>query len=139
MKYCNKSILLIVFLTFFLLMYCEDSTGPSDGNGTSNHSPSVYGPFGPNSANVGEAVTFSAGADDGESWETQEVAVRFDWGDGTISPWSGFTVITNIVDYPEMTHTWSNTGTYGVRAQAKDDKGATSNWSDPHIITIISG
>ncbi|MBN1860892.1 MAG: PQQ-binding-like beta-propeller repeat protein [Candidatus Thermoplasmatota archaeon] len=58
-----------------------------------------------------------------------------DWGDNTTSGWlgpyhSGMTV--------SQSHLWSVRGAYLVKAKAKDQHGAESNWSEPFEMRIVA-
>ena len=88
---------------------------------------------GPDSAQVNESVTFTASATDPDG---DNVAIRFDWGDGNISSWSSYVSSGQSVS---MSHTYTNAGTYYVKAQARDVNGALSGWSSAHEIVIYSG
>lgn len=88
---------------------------------------------GPDSAQVNESVTFTASATDPDG---DNVAIRFDWGDGNTSNWSGFVSSGQSVS---MSHIYTTAGTYYVKAQAKDVNGALSGWSDGFKVVIISG
>jgi hypothetical protein len=75
--------------------------------------------------------TFSAVTTDPEG---EQVFYLFDWGDGNFSSWlgpypSGETITT--------THIWPNLGDYELRVRARDIWGVTSDWSDPHILSIV--
>jgi hypothetical protein len=64
------------------------------------------------------------------------VRYRFEWGDGTYSIWSDL--------YPSGTlaytyHFWSQPGSYHVRAQAMDEYGVQSMWSEPLTVNITGG
>ncbi|MFO7676126.1 MAG: PQQ-binding-like beta-propeller repeat protein [bacterium] len=61
------------------------------------------------------------------------VAIRFDWGDGDTSDWSGF---VRSGDTATMGHAWSSFGTFEVKAQARDDQGAVSDWSPPQVFDV---
>ena len=98
-----------------------------------NNPPNVpTTPSGPTSGDVGTSYDFSSSATDPDG---DQVAIRFDWGDGQTSNWSslvnGGTPVT-------MSHSWGSANTYQVKAQAKDDEGAESNWSSGHSIQISS-
>lgn len=63
-----------------------------------------------------------------------QIFYMFSWDDGTSSQWlgpysTGVTVSTS--------HSWSELGTYNVKVKAKDTNGATSDWSQPHEISIV--
>mgnify|MGYP000052908733 CR=1 FL=1 len=87
---------------------------------------------GPDNAQVNESVTFTASATDPNG---DNVAIRFDWGDGNISSWSSYVPSGQSVS---MSHTYTTAGTYYVKAQAKDVNSALSGWSDEFEV-IISG
>jgi hypothetical protein len=58
---------------------------------------------------------------------------RFDWGDGTITPWlkliEGQTAIT-------QTHRWATQGTYFVRVQFRNEQILSGVWSTPLEVSI---
>jgi hypothetical protein len=63
-----------------------------------------------------------------------QIFYMFSWDDGTSSQWlgpysSGIPISTS--------HSWSEIGTYTVKVKAKDTNGATSDWSQPHEISIV--
>ncbi len=63
-----------------------------------------------------------------------QILYMFSWDDGTSSQWlgpysSGIPISTS--------HSWSEIGTYTVKVKAKDTNGATSDWSQPHEISIV--
>ena len=60
----------------------------------------------------------------------------FDWGDKTTS-WTGLAFIDS-GKKESVSHKWSQTGTYQVKAMALDDKGAASGWSNSLMINISS-
>ena len=68
--------------------------------------------------------------------DNDEVYYFIDWGDGNYTTWigpytSGETVTIN--------HSWDETGTYSIRAKAKDEfYNMESTWSDPFSITITA-
>ncbi|MEO0114671.1 MAG: PKD domain-containing protein, partial [candidate division WOR-3 bacterium] len=76
---------------------------------------------------------FSSSATDPDG---DSVAIRFAWGDGDTSNWSSYVPSGEIIT---MNHSWSSPGTYNVKAQAKDEDGATSTWSNSHQIIIAPG
>jgi hypothetical protein len=102
----------------------------SGGNNPPN-TPST--PSGPSSGQVNTNYSFSSSATDPDG---DNVAIRFDWGNGTISNWSSFVGSGQTVT---MSGAWPSGGTYYVKAQAKDANGATSGWSGGHQIVISSG
>ena len=56
----------------------------------------------------------------------------FDWGDGNTS-------ITKAVGSGEtvsLPHAWANSGEYGVRVNATDSNGESSEWSEPWVVVV---
>ena len=57
------------------------------------------------------------------------VYYKFDWGDGSTSEWTTAETVEN---------SWDTGGTYTVKAMAKDDSEAESDWSDGLTVTVNS-
>ncbi len=87
-------------------------------------------PSGPSTGFVDSSYLFSSTATDPEG---DTISIRFSWGDGDTSAWSPY---VSSGDPVHMYHSWRNAGTYYIRAQAKDGKGALSDWSRSKQITI---
>ena len=62
------------------------------------------------------------------------VAVRFDWGDSTISDWTDWSSSGVAIT---SSHVWSDTGTFQVIAQARDRKLAESEWSAALPVEVL--
>jgi hypothetical protein len=62
-----------------------------------------------------------------------EIYYQFDWDDGSMSSWIG---PKNSGEPASASHTWRRRGGYGVRARAKDEYGATSDWSPPLEVSM---
>ncbi len=89
-----------------------------------NHAPDTPAvPSGPTSCAVGVEYTFSSSAEDSTG---EDVAIRFDWGDGDTSQWSTW---VRPGDTMTMGHSWTVPGTCDVRVQARARSSATSDWS----------
>jgi len=89
--------------------------------------PSI--PTGPSSGHIGASYTYSTSAANSNG---NQMRYTFDWGDGTNST-------TSLVDpgiNTSVSHAWSSTGTYKVRAMAIDSSGASSEWSSPLTVII---
>jgi hypothetical protein len=56
-----------------------------------------------------------------------------DWGDNTTSGWIGPYESGESV---EISHSWSDTGSFALTIKAKDSYGLESEWSDPLSVTI---
>jgi outer membrane protein assembly factor BamB len=80
-----------------------------------NRTPNVPDvPVGSERCYKGTTYTFTTIATDPDG---DSVAVRFDWGDSTVSYWSGWFESGDTI---ALTHAWSDTGTFEVRATAQD-------------------
>ena len=87
-------------------------------------------PSGPNEGVVGEEYTFCFELSDNP--ECEPYYVMWDWGDGTMSEWSGPYVAGETVC---ANHSWNEPGDYEVRVGIKDGC-SNEYWSDPLTITI---
>ena len=123
----SLAILLILASLAVSLTQCgkEKPTGPKN---TAPDTPSS--PSGPATGVTDTLYQFSSSATDPDG---DKVAIRFAWGDGDTSGWSSFVSSGEVVS---MTHAWDSTGTYYVRAQAKNSRGAISGWSASHQIVM---
>ena len=97
------------------------------------HAPNTpFVPSGPTEVAKDSLASFLSSATDPDG---DSVAIRFDWGDGDTSDWSSLVESgTSASD----THRWSSADTYEVRAQARDAHGASSAWSGPHAVGVVS-
>ncbi len=85
-------------------------------------------PGGPISGEENQSLTFtSSGA---VSSYGDDIQYRFDWGDGIISSWYNYGV--------SPSHSWSTTGTYIIKTQARCISHTTieSDWSADKTVTI---
>jgi len=89
-------------------------------------------PTGPDSGTPGSPYTFSATTTDPDG---DDIAFKFDWGDGSQSDWTSFVASGSSAS---KSHSWSDQGTYEVRAKAKDVYGAESGWSAGHQIVVTA-
>jgi outer membrane protein assembly factor BamB len=97
-----------------------------------NHAPVVTAlSAGPEIFLRDTTYTFAAIAIDPDG---DSVAVRFDWGDSTVSDWSGWSASGRTV---ALVHAWHSQGTYKVVAQARDQKLDSSGWSGAPSTTLI--
>ena len=87
-------------------------------------------PAGPPTCFAGVAYAFSVVATDPEE---DSVAVRFDWGDSTLSDWSGWFQSGSTI---ALSHAWQDTGIYEVRAWAKDRR-HTSRLSGALTVRVV--
>ncbi|NLI99422.1 S8 family serine peptidase [bacterium] len=103
------------------------------GSGTGNPPQTPSAPTGPSSASAGQSVTFTASTTDPDG---DQVAYRFDWGDGNVSAWTSF--VSSGVSQ-SSSHSYTKGGTFYVKAKAKDSNGKESGWSSGSAITITGG
>ncbi|MCX7757824.1 MAG: PKD domain-containing protein [candidate division WOR-3 bacterium] len=89
-------------------------------------------PFGPSSGVINTSYTFKALTTDPNG---DSISYRFAWGDGDTSEWTNK---YRSGDTASMSHTYTNSGTYFIKVQAKDELGALSEWSEELGITITS-
>jgi hypothetical protein len=101
---------------------------PYDTSNMPPNQPSA--PTGVDSGHTSTTYTFYASTTDPEG---DSISYQFDWGDGTLSYWSDFLPSGNII---ASEHKWTEKGSYSVRVHAKDEKEATSEWSQQHRINI---
>jgi len=103
-------------------------------------SPSVIGEppeipeiSGPNSGIAGEEIEFTISTTDPDG---DDVYFFIDWGDDINSGWIGpyFSGEEAIVS-----HVWTLTGNYEIKARVKDINSVTSGWTDPYKINILGG
>ncbi|KYK24763.1 hypothetical protein AYK25_01670 [Thermoplasmatales archaeon SM1-50] len=87
-------------------------------------------PYGPNEGTVGEEYTFCF--DLPMNPECEPYYIIWDWGDGSLSEWSGpYTAGLTVCE----THSWDEPGNYEIKIGLKDGVD-NEYWSDPLIITI---
>jgi outer membrane protein assembly factor BamB len=115
-------IICIIGLSFFLLLNCHNK----------NHRPDTPGtPSGPTIGRIDYAYNFSIEPVDPDE---DSVAVRCYWGEGDTSDWSLFDISGKVI---LLSHLWSDTGIYYIKAQVKDNSGLFSHWSEPCTLRII--
>ena len=109
--------------------FCFKTYGNS-GNGYPPNTPSI--PSGPTSLLTGSTGTYSTTANDPD-WD--DVQYRFYWGEGTFSSW---TSLVNSGQSASKSNYWDGSGTYVVKAQARDENGMISGWSNG-LSVVVSG
>ena len=93
------------------------------GQNSAPYTPSA--PSGPSTGFTNTTYSFNASATDPDG---DTVEYRFDWGDGKNSDWGSSL----------RSHAWTSNGSFCVRAQAKDELDALSNWSSCRNFNIVS-
>lgn len=98
---------------------------------TSNPPSTPTEPSGPSRGVREVEYIFSSSSSDPDG---DKIFYMFSWGDGTSSPWLGPYTSGLMIS---GSHKWSALGEYMVKVKAKDINGATSDWSQPHEISIV--
>jgi len=110
----------------------ENITMDGDKNVTANFTVETVSnpnrPNGPSSGISGQNLSYNTGG--ATSSFGHNVEYRFNWGDGNLSGWGT----------PSGTHSYTSTGTFQVRAQArcKSHTDKVSAWSSSRTVTITS-
>jgi hypothetical protein len=120
----KKLSLLVLLAAMALLPGCKKKNRAPDGADV---------PSGPKTGYKNSALAFRSSATDADG---DSVAIRFDWGDGDTSGWSGLVESDASVS---DSHRWVLADTFETRAQAKDAAGTASDWSEPFAVAIIGG
>jgi choloylglycine hydrolase len=95
-----------------------------------NHPPEKPSkPSGLPMGRVGVEYTFTSSSSDNDG---DIIYYRFDWDDGSISPWVKQLSNGN----GRAAHTWDTRDTYEIRVKTKDIYGQESEWSDPFPVQI---
>jgi len=90
-------------------------------------------PVGPDSGACDSLYLFTTSAVDPDS---DNVAYRFDWGDGDTSAWTSFVASGKSAG---SEHAWYFASRCSVKAQAKDAQGALSDWSQACTMALRLG
>jgi hypothetical protein len=97
-----------------------------------NHAPDEpLEPSGPLAVVKDSSASFSSAAADQDG---DSVAIRFDWGEGDTSDWSQYVASGKPIS---MTYAWTAVAVCSVRAQAKDEKGLASEWSQARAVNVV--
>jgi len=126
--------------TYSVKVMASDSRGASSEwspslvvviSNTFNNPPHLpAAPKGAEKGYKGRSYYYSATSSDPEG---DAVKFVFDWGDGTTTESWPIRAGTTA----SIRHLWKEPGTYQVRVEAKDLKGASSGWSDPRSVQIV--
>jgi len=98
--------------------------------GTFGNPPAKPTLEGPNHGVFNQTLTFTSHTTDPDG---EPIYYEFDWGTGETSGWLG---PYNSGETVTATHSWPGIGAYLVKVIAKDNKSATSEWSDPLRVEI---
>ena len=87
---------------------------------------------GPSNGMPGEVLEFSLNSTDPEG---DDIYYFVDWDDDTSGKWIGPYASGEEVN---VSHVWENPDTYEIKAKAMDSIYFESDWSEPHIISIVA-
>jgi len=87
-------------------------------------------PIGTTSGIIDEIYNYSTSTIDPEN---ENVYYLFDWGDNTYFKWIGPYESGQKV---EISHSWSDKGTYNIRVKSKDIHFLESEWSEPLVVNM---
>lgn len=121
MKYVKFAFLIVLFV--LLLTNCGGGQGTEAPLTPDSPEGPVIGI--PNFVHVFRASTTDPDGDD--------ISYQFDWGDGTVSPWSDFIPSGDTIS---VNRVYWGKGTFPVRVHAQDETEETSEWSDPLYLLI---
>jgi hypothetical protein len=108
-------------------------SGPFEITIIANRAPNPPAtPTGPSQGRKDSVYTFSTVTTDPDG---DAVCYRFAFGDGDTSDWTNWVQSGTPVT---INHSYQNSGTYSVKAQAKDVNEVLSSWSNPHQIVITN-
>jgi len=114
-------VITVVFLVVSVISFGCSKKNPEEPNNAPS-TPAV--PAGPSTGFIDSSYTFTSSATDPDG---DSISIRFCWSNGDTSSWSSF---VGSGDTVSMAHSYSQSGTFGIKAQAKDKNAAVSNWSD---------
>jgi len=87
----------------------------------------------PATLGIGDSVVIDCKGYDNEN---NRVQLRVDWGDSVVTD---YTRLFNSEATVQFIHAYQKTGTYIIRAMAKDEHGAEGQWSAGDTITVVAG
>ncbi len=107
-------------------------SGPPENPPASENTPpnAPLKPVGPTLVEAGTVYQYNSSAVDPDG---DSVRLRFDWGDGSLSPWSNLVSSNTSVS---LSHAWTNVSNYPVRVIAQDTNGSNSSWSETLTVMI---
>ncbi len=95
-----------------------------------NNRPDPPAISGPSEGFVDSTYTFTLLGKDPDS---SNIRLRVSWGDADTSEWTEY---IHSCETTQMSHAWSEPGTYTARAQAMDWKDSVSEWSKGKALTV---
>ena len=97
-----------------------------------NKAPSVPTISGPTAGVAGVSVTFTATTVDPDG---DSISVMFDWGDGATPAWTSLVASGDTIT---VSNTYADSGTFTIKAKAKDKNGKESGWSAGQALSLIA-
>jgi hypothetical protein len=103
----------------------------SNSGNTPPNTPTT--PIGPATRNVGQSGSYNTNAIDPDG---DQVQYRFDFDANGAHSYSSYTSLMPSGQTGNVSHIWNSSGTYVVKAQARDSVGQTSNWSSGLTVVV---
>jgi len=95
--------------------------------GLNNTAPGAPSITGPDSGKTGKEYDYVLKSMDNDG---DDVFYYIDWGDGTFQDWDGpYDSVMDVI----FSHTWNEEGTYTIKAKAKDEYNAVSDWTEIEV------
>ena len=107
-------------------VYCFGYNQPPD-------TPST--PSGPTFLNIDETGIYNTSTIDPEE---NQVKYRFDWDANGSHDYSDWTILVSSGTQVNLSHSWDSSGSYVVKAQARDTYNGTSGWSNGLSVFVNS-
>jgi chitodextrinase len=105
----------------------EPPETPAEGN-TPPNQPAK--PLGPTLIEIGTGYLYNSSAVDPDD---DQVRLRIDWGDGSLSPWSSLVDSGATVSF---SHAWTSVSNYDIRVIAQDTNASNSTWSETLTVMV---
>ena len=112
--------------TYLDIYFSKMTQGGGGGNNSAPAAPAVTGPA---TGVTNTSYSYNSSSADPDN---DQVRIKIDWGDTT----TDMSSLVNSGQNVQLSHQWTAKGTYSVKAQATDARGATSAWG-PSIQVVI--
>jgi len=119
--------------TEYVPITVNDGNVTIQGANNTPNKPTV--PYGPTLRKIGQSGSYSTSATDPDG---DQVQYRFDWNANGGNYYSSWTTLSASGHTNGLSHSWDYAGTYVIKAQARDEHGYESVWSDPLTVVISS-
>jgi len=119
--------------TGYVSISVDDGTVTVEGMNNNPDAPST--PSGPIARNVDQSGSYSTSTTDPDG---DQVQYRFDWDANGAHEYSEWTGLVDSGTSASISKSWDAASTYVIKAQSRDEHGATSAWSSGLTVTVTS-